>query len=196
MKHNRRFLMTVMGAALMLAGTARASFVLDFQSVTGGGPFSFTYNADFGSNSGTEELVAGDFTTLYDIVGFVSATAPTGFTMSSQLIGITPASQSPTDSASLINVTFVYTGSTVATDHTFTNFIIVSTAGSTQRGVTSGEDMDLKGGSLGDTTGTTVPLAVQAGVPEPATMGFVGLSLFLLGAMRLRRKTRQVTSRE
>jgi PEP-CTERM motif len=191
MKHNRKFLMTLMGATLMLAGTARASFVLDFQSVTGGGPFSFLYNADFGSNSNTEELVAGDFTTLYDIVGFMSATAPVGFTMTNQLLGITPSAQSPTDSASLMNVTFTYTGTTITADHVFTGFTVVSTAGSTQAGFTSGQDMDVRGGNLGDTTGTTVPLAAVAGVPEPATMGLLGVSLVLLGAMRLRPKVRR-----
>jgi hypothetical protein len=191
MKHNRKFLMTLMGATLMLAGTARASFVLDFQSVTGGGPFSFLYNADFGSNSNTEELVAGDFTTLYDIVGFMSATAPVGFTMTNQLLGITPSAQSPTDSASLMNVTFTYTGTTITADHVFTGFTVVSTAGSTQAGFTSGQDMDVRGGNLGDTTGTTVPLAAVAGVPEPATMGLLGVSLVLLGAMRLRPKMRR-----
>jgi hypothetical protein len=184
-------LMTLMGATLMLAGTARASFVLDFQSVTGGGPFSFLYNADFGSNSNTEELVAGDFTTLYDIVGFMSATAPVGFTMTNQLLGITPSAQSPTDSASLMNVTFTYTGTTITADHVFTGFTVVSTAGSTQAGFTSGQDMDVRGGNLGDTTGTTVPLAAVAGVPEPATMGLLGVSLVLLGAMRLRPKVRR-----
>jgi hypothetical protein len=188
MKHNRKFLMTVMGATLILAGTARASFILDFQSVTGTGPFSFLYNADFGSNGTAEELVVGDFTTVYDIVGFVSATAPAGFTMTTQLLGITPAAQSPTDSPTLMNVTFTYTGVTLTADHVFTGFTVVSTAGLTQAGSTSGQDMDVRGGNLGDTTGTTVPRAAVTGTPEPATMGLFGMSLLLLGAMRLRPK--------
>ncbi len=196
MKHNRRFLMTVMGATLMLAGTARASFILDFQSVTGGGPFSFNYNADFGANSGLEELVTGDFTTLYDIVGFMSATAPVGFSMTTQLLGITPSAQSPTDSASLMNVTFTYTGSTLTADQIFTGFTVVSTAGSNQAGFTSGQDMDVSGGDLGDTARTTVPLAAATGIPEPTTMGLFGVSLLLLGALRLRPKMRQSASKQ
>src|SRR5205807_2215903 len=45
MNHNRKFLLTLMGAGMMLAGTARASFIFDFQSVTplGGGQFSYLY---------------------------------------------------------------------------------------------------------------------------------------------------------
>jgi PEP-CTERM motif len=203
MKHNRKFLMTVMGATLILAGTARASFIFDFQSVTplGGGQFSYLYNLDFGSNGGAEELLATDFATLFDIVGFVSASAPAGFTTSSQLTGILPPFQSPPDSATLMNVTYRYTGSPITTNMTFTGFTIVSTSNSTQAGFTSGQDTAIQDGmtKLGDTSGTTVP-GVQINplgdTPEPATMGLFGMSLLLLGALRLRPTTRQIGRKE
>jgi len=190
-----KFLMTLVGAIGMLSSTARASFIFDFQSVTplGGGQFAYHYDLDFGSNNSQEELLNGDFATVFDIVGFVSATAPAGFTTSSQLTGVIPPFQAPPDSPSIINVTYTYTGVPVLNNTMFTGFTIVSTVSSTQAGFTSGQDTAIQDGTtkLGDTTGTTVPLAVQAGVPEPGTLAMIGAGFVLLGAFRARRQQRE-----
>lgn len=56
--------------------------------------------------------VCGSFFTIYDFVGYVagSATAPQGWAVQVDLKGLTNATQAPTDSPSIVNLTFVYTG--------------------------------------------------------------------------------------
>jgi hypothetical protein len=56
--------------------------------------------------------LCGSFFTIYDFVGYVagSATAPPGWEVQVALIGLTNATQAPTDSPSIVNLTFVYIG--------------------------------------------------------------------------------------
>ncbi len=185
-------LLMTLGIAAMLGGTtARASFFADFLSVSpAGSNFDYTYNLDFGSNNGAEELLSGDFVTIYDIVGFVSAIAGSPFSMSTQTIGITPPFQAPPDSGSLMNVTFTYTGPTVLVNDSFTGFTIVSTDSGTQGGFSSGQDTAVVDGmtKLGDTTGTPVPAALVSGAPEPMSLLLMGFGLLSVALLRRRRR--------
>jgi hypothetical protein len=56
--------------------------------------------------------LCGSYFTIYDFVGYVagSATAPPGWEVQVALKGLTNATQAPTDSPSIVNLTFVYTG--------------------------------------------------------------------------------------
>ena len=56
--------------------------------------------------------LCGSFFTIYDFVGYVagSATAPPGWEVQVALIGLTNATQAPTDSPSIVNLTFAYIG--------------------------------------------------------------------------------------
>jgi len=56
----------------------------------------------------------GSFFTIYDFVGYVpgSVKAPPGWTAQVAKTGLTPSTQIPTDSATITNLTFVYTGAT------------------------------------------------------------------------------------
>src|SRR4051812_14287663 len=83
-------------AVLGLAGltTARADIVPTLTSVAplGGGLFQYNYTANVSS---AESMQTGDFLTLYDLSGLVSAAATPGFTLSIQNVGINPNNPAP-----------------------------------------------------------------------------------------------------
>ena len=102
---------------------AYGSFVPSFANTTPGPATNTTFNYALIFNTGQsaggqpfERLEAGDFLTIYDIEGFVSAAAPAGFSVSTQNVGITAFGTFPTDVPSVVNVTYTYTGSTQTAD--------------------------------------------------------------------------------
>src|ERR1035437_10994160 len=68
-----------------------------------------------------------EFVTINDIAGYVSCSAPAGWSCSSALIGSTGYLTSPPDNGSIPNVTFTWTGTGGITGPvTYTGFSIVS----------------------------------------------------------------------
>jgi hypothetical protein len=131
----------------------------------------------------------GTFVTIYDIVGFVSASvSEPGWSFTSQLTGVTPSTINPVfDGSTLTNVTFFYTGPVVTTSGTeigFTGFTIVSTVDGLSDGNFAYQATKDTGGLTGNTDQGTGPVSVPASsssVPEPATMALWGGGLVLLG---------------
>lgn len=148
---------------------------------------------DASSTPCTSALTCGSFFTIYDFVGYVagSVTAPTGWTAQVSLTGLTNPSQSPTDSGSIVNLTFIYTGSPSPEGGPITDL----TGFSAQ----SNSDLVNTGGAF---TYQTEKLdgTVDAGIgavdvptvatPEPGTEFLLGGALIGLAALHRRSKQR------
>src|SRR4051794_30550198 len=80
-------------ALALVANSASASFMPVFVNTTpvgGNTQFNYTLNFSTLAPSGVApRLDAGDFVTIYDIPGLISATTPAGFTVSVQNVGTT-----------------------------------------------------------------------------------------------------------
>lgn len=127
---------------LFATGTqpAHATITMDFVSVTGAGPFTWTYNGNVSTlarvnpagvgtpGPGGVGPAPGDFFTFYDFAGLISGseTAPAGWIVQEQNLGATPGFNLiggfndahypgiiPADDPGITNVTFRYTGAPV-----------------------------------------------------------------------------------
>jgi hypothetical protein len=192
---------------------ARADILvtLDLTSVVNHGATT-TYGYMAFLNPGFELDSAGfksngaNFFTLYDIPGYVpgSATATmAGFgSITEQSLGFTPLTQSPPDSASMLNLTFHYTSGTeievplgspnfllgtFTFDSTIPNASPTSNifySAATQKnlpGVPSDEDL----------ANNTSLVAGPSPIPEPASLALVGIGIPLLGVFYLLRRRNQ-----
>jgi len=121
MKH----LSMVVFGSLAFAGLASAAITpaLVGSPTVSGADFKWSYQISVDSleqlvtGSGTPcstPASCGSFFTIYDFVGYVpgSVQAPAGWAAQVAFVGLTPSSQIPTDSATIYNLTFVYTGPT------------------------------------------------------------------------------------
>jgi len=179
--------LTIIFAGLVTVGLANAAITPALVNVTGSGPYTWNYEI---SVDNLEELVANtSYFTIYDFAGYVSGTieAPAGWTDSVQLIGITPSEENPTDSGTLENLTFTYTGPTTSvgpiTD--LTGFSAESTLGSVyETGGTftyQATKTPAAGGGLDQGIGS---IEVPTATPEPVTTGLIGLALVGMAVAR------------
>lgn len=199
-------LLFVLALALTVAATADVIPTWVSTTPAGGGLFTWTYDVNLTYD---QKLVGGlstsspapasvsptntsypGFFTIYDFAGFNGVwTAPAGWVLSSQATGSTPSDVLPTDSASVANLTFAYTGSATLTGpQDLGTFTAQSIYGLPATGTFTARAFRSTGtnvGSVVDNIGvTTVP-----NVPEPATMALIGAGLLGLGL--LRRRTRK-----
>jgi hypothetical protein len=176
---------------LACAVPAQASFIPVLTTVVSGPGPNTTFNYDLvfttGPVTGPNERLDSslnpfaDFATIYDIPGFVSASAGTGFTANVQNLGSTAGGTAPADNAGIPNVTFAYTSTNVLADTTFGGFSIVSSFSATAIGQFTSETTR-NGGPLDGSALGHIGL-VQIPVPEP-----VGAPLLLSAAALLRRR--------
>ena len=159
------------------------------------GGFAYTYPVVLTS---TETLVSGDYFTFFDVNGLIagSEVAPLGWTASSALVGPTAVgtrnSSPTTDSATVPNVTFTYSGLNVVGSPTplgSFGFSSIYGLGTTEESFSA---IASKSGSRTVDSNATTYFGPTA-VPEPATtVPFVIGGLALLGLVV--RKTRRASS--
>src|SRR5437762_13282256 len=109
---NKKYLL-LLAAISSISLAARADIIPTLSSVTGSSP-NFTWN--YTANVTVDETVnTGDFFTIYDFSAIMptTTTQPAGWTFSTALLGPTPALVTPTDRASLYNLTWTYNGAAI-----------------------------------------------------------------------------------
>src|SRR5579863_3917513 len=115
----------LLAAVLTFGSMASAALIPTLLSITPSGnpadPFLWNYEVTLSADESLDPTATstasppGTFFTLYDVSSTIPDVVgmPSGWTASSQLVGITPSGISPTDNASLYDVTFRYTGPVV-----------------------------------------------------------------------------------
>ena len=188
--------------ALTLSTVAMANIVPTNTGVTPTGPnftwaYSFTVSFDQNVNSGPVpsvnpvdplNLIPGGFVTIYDFQGYVvgSCAGPAGWTCVAQNIGFTPSDTLPPDSASIVNLTWVYTSGTPVLGPTIVNgFSAVSIYGLEQQVSFTSRGWRNQGIQIGTVTDNVGKTTGPAPIPEPATLALLGSGI-LAGAIRLK----------
>jgi hypothetical protein len=176
--------LVVLGTSIL---AAYGDIIPTLSSVTGSSPtFSWNYSANVTAD---ETVNHNDFFTIYDFSSIMptTTTQPAGWTFSTALLGPTPGLVNPTDSASLWNLTWTYTGSTpISGAAALGMFSAVTSTNQLKTGMFTAEAT-----RSNDPTGTKIDNVGQVSVPVPETtsllplIGVVASALFC--APRLRR---------
>jgi hypothetical protein len=179
-------------AAFAAAPRAEAGMIPVNVSVT---PDAENFRWTYGVVVTTDVAVQpGDFFTIYDFGGLVDGTivAPSGWNVSTALVGPTPDGTHPADDAAVTNMTFTYAGDTPINGQVgLGNFSAISTYGDpTTSDFTSITHRQVDGRSEANITSTDVPVpgTTVRESPEPATLALCGFGLPLIGLVNLLRR--------
>ena len=160
-----------------------------------GDNYRWTYNIVLPTDS---QLRAGDYFTIYDFGGLVanSNVQPEGWTHETANTGPVPTGVDPSDSATLPNLTWRYTGETISSGQTgLGNFWAVSEfETATDSFFTATTHRTSDGRVDTNITDTTVPVPTATPVdpnlvPEPTTLLLAALGLPLIGLRRVLRRS-------
>ena len=199
-------LLAICAVLLFCSALANATIIASLASgpIPTGPSFAFNYQATLSADErldpaatngttcqGPNGLVAcnppGTFFTIYDIGGFQSASvSAANWGASIHFVGLTPSTINGNafDNPNTVNVTFTYTGAVVHGPATFTGFQIISQFSATGPGTFTSQATKEDSGNTDQTSG---PLTVPENVPEPATIGLIGLGLLGIAAIRRRK---------
>ncbi len=191
------------------AAMASLTPVLQTVAASAGG-FLWTYNVQGASDQNITSGVAptvnpvgssaglggvASFITFYDIFGYTGlCNGPTGWTCTAQATGFDPFNVSPTDDASVLNITFSNTSGVDINGNPVTNvgndlgnfsveslYSLPSQVSYTALAIkNSGNEIGTAASNVGFMSGPTGPNAV----PEPGMLALAALGLGLVGASR------------
>jgi hypothetical protein len=178
----------ILGLVLLGSGIliARADIIPTLSSVTGSAP-TFTWN--YSANVTVDETVnTGDFFTIYDFSSIVptTTTQPAGWTFSTALVGPTAALTTPTDNASLWNITWTYGGAAIPGSAALGIFSVVTNTDQLRVGQFTAEAT-----KSNDPTNTKVSNIGSVTVPVPestALLPIIGICAAAVFSTMLRRQ--------
>jgi hypothetical protein len=193
----RKNLLFVLIASCTFSGLAHASIILslDGSPEFNGTDYTWTYAADLGPDEGVGFSTPSYFT-IYDLAGLNGVISmPSGWTYTEQLTGVTPSTVTVPDNPDIENVTFDYTGSSLAGPQPLGDFVITSVDGAQTAGVFSyqtgispiGGPISPQDDIVDQGSGSVaVPTALT---PEPKLGLLMALGVALLGLATRRRRT-------
>ena len=166
---------------------ARADIIPTLDSVTGSSP-NFTWN--YSANVTVDQTVnTGDFFTIYDFSSIMptTTTQPSGWTFSTALLGPTAPLTSPTDNASLWNLTWTYSGAAISGSAALGMFTVVTSTDQLRDGQFTAQATRNSGPNAGTKVSNIGTVAVP--VPEPsALLPIIGVCAAALISTLVRRQ--------
>ena len=192
-----RWLPALAASAALVGSAAEAGLLPTSVTVTPeADKFRWTYAIVLPTDS---QLQTGNYFTIYDFKGLVpgSGLAPEGWEFTTANVGPTPPLVEPIDSPDVPNLSFKYTGPTIAAGQTgLGNFTAVSDF--SDKGIsfftaTTNRTSDGKIDTNITPTSVPVPVPVPGGgvggtVPEPTTLVLAAMGLPIAGLGRLVRR--------
>ena len=183
----------VVGLLLVYGQGAGAAILVTLNQVTN---FDWVYDIRLQPQSFMSQ---GDAFTVYDFPALQSATfipdagvADRTFALGMAGTGFTPPLVAPTDDPQLDNVTVTLTGGDQIVPSSLGDAVTLGQLVLTGVSATPGEPINFTGLSAQQAGGTALSNIgfVPAPVPEPSTIGFMGVGLLAVAGLALRRRKR------
>lgn len=192
-------LLMILGIALTTCIVASANIIPTSTTITGAGPFIWTYDLQLSTDQNVNAGIAptsnpvphtnlnfAGFLTVYDFAGYLvgSCAGPSGWTCTAQNVGFTPDDVSPTDNPNVVNITWAYTagptilgqpsGVDLGLFSAISLFGLPTQVSYASRGIANAGPQV---GTIADNVGNTQG---PSGVPEPMSMTLIGSGLIAL----------------